>query len=247
MTRHGRIFIFFLAICVACKPTPTQPATSTQPAGPLVRATIVTIRTTMQPEARVQTRALLIAGNLARDTGERDTWRLFDTQANTVTFIDDIERTVRTESLKSLLTQRRTVTAAALPAHYPRVRVERPGTKRLLLGVNAESLVIESGAYQRELWFGEHAGIPRELFSMMHASEPPTKPLAPMMRAADEALLAARGFPLADHAEVPLANEKVIVDRVVAGITTRDVPQNLFAIPKGYRDLTASAPPRPTS
>jgi len=169
---------------------------------------------------------------------EHDVWRLFDTKANTVTFVDDIEKTTRTESLKNIIAQRRAMTANPLPPHYPRVRLVRPGTKRSLQGVTAELMVIESGAYKRELWLGEPHTIPRGLFAMMYASDPPTLPLAPMMRSVDDALIAARDFPLADHAEVPFSKDKLIVDRTVVSIAVRDVPEALVAIPKGYRDVT---------
>lgn len=242
MVRYGLAIsrlalLLSIAICVACKPAPPQPA-ARKAVGPTVRATIVTIRTTMTPPAHTQTRALVIAGDRARDTGEHDVWRLFDTKANTVTFVDDIERTFRTESLKAIIAQRGALTAAPLPPHYPRVRVERPGTKRPLNGVTAELMVIESGAYKRELWFGEHPAIPRGLFAMMYASDPPTLPLAPMMRAVDEAIIATRGFPLADHAEVPVAKDQLVVDRVVVSVAQRDVSEALVAIPKGYRDVS---------
>ncbi|MDP9193190.1 MAG: DUF4412 domain-containing protein [Acidobacteriota bacterium] len=240
MVRYGLAisrFTLLLSIAIfgACKPAPQQSAAK-KPAGPTVRATVVTIRTTMKPEARTQTRSLVIAGGRARDTGERDVWRLFDTKTETVTFVDDIARTFRTESLQTLLAQRRAITANGLPSHYPRVRVERPGTTRAIHGVTAELMKIDGGAYKRELWIGEHPSIPRGLFAMMYASEPPTQPLAPMMRAVDEAFLATRGFPLADHATLPMSNDELIVDRFVVGIAVRDVPQALLAIPKGYHD-----------
>jgi hypothetical protein len=246
MVRNGLAisrFTLLLSIAIfgACKPAPAT-TSAKKPAGPTVRATVITIRTTMKPEARTQTRTIVIAGDRARDTGERDVWRLFDTKAGTVTFIDDIAHTIRTESLQTLIAQRRAITGNGLPPHYPRVRVERPGTKRAMHGVTAELMTIESSAYKRELWIGEHPSIPRGLFAMMHASEPPTQPLAPMMRAVDEAFLAMRGFPLADRAEVPVSKDTLIVDRAVTGIATRDVPQALLAIPKGYRDLRESRP-----
>ena len=231
------VLLLSVAIFCACKPATSKPA-ATKPVGPTVRATVVTIRTTMKPENRTQTRAIVIVGDRARDTGEHEVWRLFDTKASTVTFVDDIARTFRTEALKTLLDQRRVITTGQLPAHYPRARLDRPGTKRPMHGVTAEAIAIESGAYKRELWFGEHPAIPRGLFAMMYASQPPTQPLAPMMRAVDEALLATAGFPLADHAEVPVSNDKLIVDRTVIGIAQRDVPEALVAIPKGYRDVT---------
>lgn len=234
-----------LAIFNACKPAPSEPA-APKAALPTVRATVITIRTTMKPEDRTQTRTLVIAGDKARDTGEQDVWRLFDTKANTVMFVDEIARTVRTEPLKEIIAKRRAMTAGSLPAHYPRVRLVRPGTKRSMQGVTAEVMVIEIGAYKRELWLGEHRSIPRGLFAMMTASDPPTMPLAPMMRAVDEALIDTRGFPLGDHAEVPVSNDKVIVDRTVVGIGTKDVPAMLLEVPKGFRDLTVSRESRPS-
>ena len=230
-----------IAIFVACKPAPPQPAAK-KPAGPTVRATVVTIRTTTQPENRTQMRTIVIAGDRARDTGEHDAWRLYDTKTKTVTFVDEIAGTVRTEPLNTILAQRRVITAAALPPHYPKVRLTRPGTKRSIQGVNAELLEIESGSYKRQLWLGEHPAIPAGLFAMMVASDPPTQPLAPMMRAVDEALITARGFPHEDHAEVPVAKDKLVVDRVVVGIAQKDVPQALVTVPTGHRDVTV--PPK---
>ncbi|MFL6245204.1 MAG: hypothetical protein ACJ74H_04210 [Thermoanaerobaculia bacterium] len=229
-----------LAIFIGCQSDAPKPA-ATKTAGPTMRATVVTIRTTMKPEERVLTRTLVIAGDRARDTSEQDVWRLFDTKANTVTFVDDIAKTIRTEPLQKLIAQRRAVTKDALPPYYPRVRLVRSGTKKPMQGATAESVVIESGAYKRELWLAEHPAIPRGLFAMMYASDAPTLPLAPMMREVDEALMAIRGFPLADRAEVPVAKDKLIVDRAVTAIAQKDVPQAVMAIPKGYRDLTAKA------
>jgi hypothetical protein len=76
---------------------------------------------------------------------------------------------------------------------------------------------------------------------MIYASDAPTPLLAPMMREVDEALIAMRGFPLADHAEVPVAKNKLVVDRTVISIGPKDVPQSVVEIPKGYRDVTPKA------
>lgn len=235
------ILLLSIAICVACKPaTPPKPAPKA--VGPTVRATVVAIRTTQAPEGRTWTHTLVIVGDRVRDTSEQDVWRLFDTKANTVTFVDDIAKTFRTESLQTLIAQRRAVTKKALPPHYPRARLLRPGTKRSILGSTAELIVIESGTYKRELWLAEPRTIPRGLFAMMHASTPPTQPLAPMMRDVDDALLETRAFPLADRAEVPVSNSTLIVDRTVMSIATKEVPAALITIPKGYRDLTPKQP-----
>jgi len=248
---EGRVrgFLLLIAICIACKPATEPAANKTSAAGPTVRANVISIRTVEQPEQRTLTHTIVVAGDRARDTSEHDVWRLFDTKANTVTFVDDIARTYRIESLQALLTQRRAATSQPLPPHYPRAKLVRPGTKKPLQGATAELMVIETGAYKRELWLGEHPAIPRGLFAMMHASEPPTLPLAPMMRHVDEVLMTARGFPLADRSEVPNGKARLVVDRSVTGIAPKDVPEALFAIPRGYRDLSpaTAAPARPTS
>ncbi len=241
MSSRYTLLLLSLALFIGCPSDAPKPAARTA-AGPTIRATVVTIRTVMKPEERTLTRTLVIAGDRARDTSEQDVWRLFDTKANTVTFVDDIAKTIRTETLQKLIAQRREITKDPLPPYFPRARLVRSGTKKPMQGATAESIVIESGAYKRELWLAEHPAIPRGLFAMMYASDAPTPPLAPMMREVDEALMAMRGFPLADRAEVPVAKNTLIVERAVTAIAQRDVPQAALALPKGYRDLTPKVP-----
>ena len=132
--------------------------------------------------------------------------------------------------------------AAALPSHFPRAKLSRGATKQLV-GVNAQQHLIESGAYRRELWLGQHRAIPDELFAMMLASDPPSSPLAPMMRDVDAALLSAKGFPLADRSEVPLGKGRSsVVERTVTGIAARQVPESMLAVPRDYRDVTPKPP-----
>jgi len=233
-----------VAVCLSCKPAPQQPsAKKSAAAGPQVRATVVTIRTSVAPEQKTFDHTLVIAGDRARSTGEHETWRLFDTKADTVTFVDDVEKTIRTEALASIVKTRGATLAAALPPHYPRAKLARTKERKTLLGANTEQVVIESGAYRRELWLGEHPQIPRGLFAMMHASDTPASPLAPMMRAVDEALLRERGFPLSDRTEVPLGNGKLVVERTVTGIVQREVPETLLALPRDYKDITPKPKP----
>lgn len=228
-----RRLLLLLAIFLACKPAPKQPAKPG--AGPQLAATVLTVRTAVGDEIRNY--EIVIADGRARSTGEQDVWRLFDTKANTVTFVDDIDRTIRTESLESLLNRRRATLAAAIPSHYPRAKLTH-GPRKPLLGVSAQQAVIEVGAFRRELWIAQHPLIPDGLFAMMLASDAPASPLAPIMRRVDEELLRMRGFPFADRAEVPFGKSKSVVDRAVAGITRRQVPEAMLTIPRDYRDIT---------
>ncbi|HUP61566.1 MAG TPA: hypothetical protein VNA69_14225 [Thermoanaerobaculia bacterium] len=234
MARRSLVIVL-IAICAACKPAAKKPASPD--ARPQVRATVVTIRTTIQPENKTFTHALVIGKDRARFLGERDAWRLFDTNAKRVTFVNDATKTTRTESLDAILGSRRKTLANTLPAHYPRATVKR-GERRPILEVNAEQLLIEAGAWRRELWFAEHRAIPDALFMMMHASDPPSSPLAPMMSAAEDALLRAKGFPLLDRSEIAYGKTTRVVERTVLSIVQRNVPASVLEVPKGYRDTT---------
>jgi Domain of unknown function (DUF4412) len=181
---------------------------------------------------------LYIAGNRARYTGEHDTWRLYDTKANTVTFVDDVERTIRTEPLSVISARRRTATARSIPHNFEPARLTRTNETKPLQGTTARRAVIESGQYRRELWLAEHPAIPRGLFAMMHVSDTSSSPLAPMMGPVDQALAGERGFPLAERATM---NGQVVVERTVTSIAQREIAQELLAVPKGYKDTTPVA------
>jgi hypothetical protein len=236
-----RLALLLAVVCAACKPAPPQKAKPV--AVPTTRATVVTMRTAIEPGNRLLTHEILIVGNTARSTSEHDTWRFFDVKAKTVTFVDDIERTIRTDPLTSIVKRRHEGMSGKFPAHFRAARFVPVDARRTLLGVTAQQSVIESGAYRRELWLAEHPSIPRGLFAMMHAAETPSSPLAPMTRAVDDALVAIEGFPLLDHAEVPYGKKKMIIDRAVISVVQRNVPQAMIELPKGYRDLTPRKTP----
>ena len=233
-----RLCLLLIAVCISCKPAQQQPPKKPGAAGPQVRATVVTIRTTI--DRKPHEHSIVIAGDRARATNEQDTWRLFDTKADTVTFVDDVARTTRTEPFATVVNKRNEVNAAELPPHYPRATFAPGNERKPMHGTNAQKVTIASGGYERELWLAEHPAIPPELFAMMHASEAPTSPLAPMMRDVDRALVAVRGFPLLDRTKVPLGKGELVVEREVVAISQRDVPESMLAIPKGYRDGTTT-------
>lgn len=235
MTR--RILVLLLAAVVAACDRSPRPGPSAA-SGPQVPAVVVTIRTTLQPQNRVQQRAIVIVGERARDTSERDVWRIVDTKERSVTFVDDVAKTHRTERLASLVDKRKKVDAQALASFFPRAKVRTSAAVRRIEGRDARETAIEAGGYTRSLWFSTVDGIPAELFAMFQVSEPQSSPLAPMMREADEALQATRGFPLLDQATFTAGEEKYAVEHRVVSIERKPVAQSLFEIPRGYRDLT---------
>ena len=241
----ARSLLLALLFLAACKPAAKQDAPAPG-AVPQVAATVVTIRTTTAPGNQVSNHELIIANGRARSLAELDVWRLFDTKAGTVTTVDDIEKTIRTEQLPSLLERRRAAMGGVIPSHYPRATLSR-GERKPLLGVSAQQTVITIGAYRRELWLADHPSIPEELFAMMLASDVPASPLAPIMQRVDEELIRTRGFPLADKTELPFGDQKSVIERTVVGVTSRPVPETVLKVPRDYRDLTPKPPPAKTA
>ncbi|HEX7709170.1 MAG TPA: hypothetical protein VF701_22135 [Thermoanaerobaculia bacterium] len=234
-------FLVLAGTVLSCAPQQTRPSAD---GGPEIRATVVRIRTVIEPGDLKQAHSLIIVGDEVRATDEHDGWRLFNVKDNTVTFVDDIAKTRRTETLAEVNRKRRTLVAGPLPPLYPNVQVSRTGEKQPLLGVPTEHVVIQAGGYRREVWLGEHPQIPSGVYSMMYQSDPPSSPLIPMMSRVDELFAQVSGFPLADRTEVSFGADKTIVDRRVIAIEQRAVSASLIRIPADYLDLTPV--PEPT-
>ncbi|HJW95001.1 MAG TPA: DUF4412 domain-containing protein [Thermoanaerobaculia bacterium] len=225
--------IVAIALTIACQKTEAPKPAAGEPQ---VRATVVTIRETVgeAPSVRTYTHALMIANNLARSGDEVDTWRLFDLKSRQVTFVDEVTKTYRTAMLDKLTKEHRD--AYAKPADgLPVAQWIASNEKKTINGFEAAKATVTMGGYQRELWIAEKSPIPPQLFAFMRASEPAPSPIAGVARAVDEALLKMRGFPMSDHAELPFDNKKLVVDRVVEKIETKDVPASWFQVPRGYR------------
>jgi hypothetical protein len=231
--RKGLIAIGLLLALTACRQEPKKRVAASA-AVPQVRATVITIETKIQPENRTVSHTIVIAGDKARSLDEIDHWRLIDLTANNVTFVDDIAKSYRTAPLRSLLEERRKTMSAPLPEGIPRATIGATREAKVLQGVNAILWTVRAGGYLRQLWIGEHPAIPPQLFSMLVASDLPSSPLAPMTRAVDDALITSRGFPLAEHAELPYLNKKLVVDKTVTKIESKDVPASLFSVPAQF-------------
>jgi hypothetical protein len=229
--------ILLVAALAACK---SEVKKAADRAAPQVRATVVTIQTTLQPEKKTFTHTIAIAGDRARSMGDTDQWRLFDLKTNTVTFVDDITKTYHIEPLQALIAEHQRALEQPLPGGTPRAVMTATHETKPLQGTNATRWTIRVGGYTRDLWIGAPPPIPPQLFAMMTASDVPSSTLAPMMKSVDAALLAMRGFPLADHAELPYGNRKIVIDRTVVNIETQNVPASTFNVPAGFKAPDAS-------
>ena len=225
-----------LVFLFACNKPPAQ-APAPKKNEPTVRATVVTIQTTIQPANKTYSHEIVIANNRARSTDETDQWRLFDFAQKQVTYVDDIAHTVRVQSFADAIAARRAAVAHPLPDGMPRAQFVVTNAQKTLQGVPTKQSLIRLGAYQRELWIGSHPLIPRGLFAMLQASDPASSPLAGITRAADEALMEVQGFPLTDHAELPYENKKLVVDNMVVKIEQRDVPATMLTVNGKYTEV----------
>ena len=225
---------------VACNPPARTPAPSSSE--PKIRATVVTIRTTIQPANKTYTHTIFIANDLARSGDEVDEWRLFDFGRKQVTFVDDLTKSYRIEPFADVIASHKAAVAKSSADGMPRAQFSVTGVEKTLQGVSARQSIIRLGAYQRELWIASHPLIPRGLFAMMQASEPVASPFAGVARAVDDALLDVQGFPLADHAELPYENQKLVVDKSVVKIEQREVPASWLTVNSKYsKNKTAPA------
>ena len=244
---HGSLFIA-LTECKAPAKLPLKSIAA--PREPQVRATVVTLQTTLLPQNKMVIHVLAIANGRARSSDEVDSWRLFDLNRDSVTFVDDIAKTYRTESFRSLLAKRREAVIAPLPEGIPAAKLSVTGAKRAILGAQASEVLLRLGGYQRDLWVANHPALPPRLYTLMHLSQPATSPFAPIMKEFDDALLNLRGFALADRAELAYGRSRMIVDTIVVKIEQRDIPESFLNVSSKYQEITPQRPsvmppPRP--
>lgn len=229
---------------LACKPVkaPLKPIVTIEPQ---ISATVLTVQTTVQPANKSYTHSVAIANGRARSGDQADRWRLFDLEHGRVIFIDDIEKTYYSQSIKRIVTARRPILNGELPEGARAAEFSSTGEKRVINGIEATQSVIKVGSYQRELWMGISPSLPSNLFAVLYATQPLDTRYAPMMREVEDAMLALQGFPLIDHAELPVGNTKMIVDRTVLKIEQRDVAESWLKVPDDYRQVTAPGERRP--
>ena len=233
--RLSRLLLALVFIVACNKPRASPPAPKKNE--PTIRATVVTIQTTIQPANKSYSHELVVANNRARCTDEADQWRLFDFAQKQVTYVDDIAHTFRVQSFADAIASRHAAIVRPLPDGMPRAQFVVTNAQKTLQGVATKQSVIRLGAYQRELWIGSHPLIPRGLFAILQASEPASSPLAGIARTADEALMEVQGFPLADHAELPYENKKLVVDNTVVKIEQRDVPATMLTVSGKFTEV----------
>lgn len=236
---RATLVVLVVSACRQPAPAPgTSPTLGRARRGPSVEATVITIQTALQPANRTTAHTVVIADSKARSTDEAERWRLYDLDERTVTFVDDIAGTYRTERIDSVFAQRRAALRRPVDRELPAAQFETTATQQQILNLPATQSLIRLGGYQRELWFADHPLIPDDLFAIMHGTAEPSTRLGAIVAAADQGLIAARGFPLLDRAELPYGKTKMVVERRVTAVQQRQVSASMIEIPEGYEEIT---------
>jgi hypothetical protein len=202
---------------------------------PQVRATVINLRTTISPSNKVFAQAVVIANGKARSLDELDRWRLFDVPGGSVTYVDEVSKSYRTESLGPL------IEPGARAAKPDGSRLAATGARKPVNGLESSQYVLTRGAYRRELWMATIPNVPATLFAMMQSTRPTEAEGA--SHATEDALAALRGYPMDDHAQLLYGTASLSIDRAVTSVDQKDMPAALLALPEGYRDLTVKAAP----
>lgn len=245
MTGRGRRAAVAGLVAASLVAACSKPAVKrTAAGGPKIRATVVTVRTSIQPANRTFWHSVIIANGRARTGDEVDVWRLVDTKSQKVTTVDDVAKTFRVDPLAKFLKDRRDGASARLADGTPHLAVSRTADRQVMQGIGTTRLSLRAGTYARDLWVGTHPLIPDQLFSILEATKPAGSSQAAMTREADEALFATKGFPLLDNAVLTWGkDQKLAIERRVMKIEQKDVPEAWLAIPAGYRDVTPKPAP----
>lgn len=233
--RHRRWFraAWIMVALAACKRPALPPHPSDQT--PKTRATVITMRTTLQAPDQTVSQTIAIADGKVRVSTDVDAWRLLDFAQKQVTWVDSIAKTSRTETFASLLARRRQALSSTLREGSPHVQSGLTGARKTIAGVASSEWVLREGAYERHVWIGRHPSIPDDLFAMLQSSAVPSASATGPARVAEEGLLRIPGFPMADHAELPYGRSRMVVDTVVLSVEQHDVPQSWFNVPAADR------------
>lgn len=212
-----------------------------RPGARRIPATVLTVRTTVVPGDTAYIHKVVIAGTKARLGNELDRWRLFDLEAKTVTAVDAIAKTYRTEPFAKLLAERRRLLATPLPPSVPVARYERPEGEQVIAGIAAAPHAITMGGYRREIWISTQPTPADALFPMILATEPIGQPYAGVMRQAFAALVGQNGYPLLDRSEMRWDDKESIIEKRVVKIEQTTVPAAWLEIPPAFKDVTPRA------
>ena len=191
------IVIALAAIVTGCKDAPaTAPSSAPRRTGPTVEAKVLTIRESHHPPTRAFLSPIVVWGSKVRIGTDLDNWRLFDLQAQTVTWVDEPAGTYRTVRAEDLVNRRQRQLRAAVPGGISVMEGGPTGRAVEVEGIAAEQWLMKLGGYEREIWLTKEPLVGKGFFRMWLASEPINEAYAGVRRNLEGALMRQDGFPV---------------------------------------------------
>lgn len=213
------------------------------PPGGRVRATVLSIRTNMSGKSHGFRHLIVYANNRVRIGNEVDSWRLFDLAARTVTTVDEVTRTYRTDSLSTVVRRHRQLLATPIPDLIKPAEVEIVPHPASWNNIPIRRYRIRLGGYRRELWMSTTIIIPEPFWAMYLATEPLDGPYAGILQKTNGLLLLSAGFPVVDRSDMEYDGKTLVIEKVLEKVEDRAVPASWLKVPAGYRNLTPATKP----
>ncbi|MFN2441831.1 MAG: DUF4412 domain-containing protein [Thermoanaerobaculia bacterium] len=233
------ISIVLATVLTGCNRAPAvDPSPRPRRDGPTVEAKVLTIRESHHPPTRAFLSPIVVFGSKVRIGTDLDQWRLFDLEAQTVTWVDEIARTYRTVSAADLARRRQRQLRTAVPGGIPLIEGGSTGLEAELEGVAAEQWLMKLGGYEREIWLSKEPLAGSGFLRMWLTSEPISEPYAGVMRNVDGALMRQDGFPVYERTAFTWEGGAMVSRRRLVSIETRQVSASLFEIPSDYLDVS---------
>ena len=246
MNGDGRslwIACVFLFSVIATLQSCAKKVAVVRPAGPLVPATVLTMRTIV-PGEKGLLHLVVIAGSQVRLGNESGRWRLIDVDKRTVTFVDEVEKTYVTRSLQELIRAREKTFDEEIPPSIPRAQIEPTG-EREISGIPCRNYRVTMGKYRRDLCLSTKPIAGKSFLALYTASSELDSHYAPAMRTVFAKLTTLEGFPLFDHGEMPFGDDLLLIETMLVKAEQKRVPAKWVTVPADFRD--ASEPARATS
>ncbi|MGK2856753.1 MAG: hypothetical protein ACSLFQ_06045 [Thermoanaerobaculia bacterium] len=219
-----------LALLASCR----EPASPSSPPPPSVAATVLVYETVVIPEDRSFRWQVLTDGTHVRFGDEAENWRLFDTHAGTITFVDEARRSWRSVKFDDALAARKRLLETPLPEGAPRARVSE-APLGVIDGRDAVAITVEAGGYRRALVLSTGALLPAGSLAMKAVTDPLEPESAGMLRDLLPRLLAKEGTTLSDRNEVTYEGGAMVVETRLVSVKANTLPKSLFEVPAGFR------------
>lgn len=223
------MIVLLLAACGGKEKTAEAP----QPEMPsdAVQALMLVYETVIGPENRSVRFQVASDGTFVRLGNETENWRLFDTKARTITFVDQTAGTATEVTFDGALAERTALLATAPAEGTPTASiVEGPGEPER--GKATHRIHITVGSFTREILLSKDPLLPGEFFAMKAVTEPLDPRYASIMKDVLPALVRQNGTLLSETNVLEIeGGGTVTATTKLVSVTTVQMSRKAFAVP----------------